>query len=658
VNLQATRHPATRADVDAALVRLDTAPGMYFGVDAGIAGLHPLQALLVDAPALAVHVAADRLSLQALSPLGTRLLSHRLAEQVQAAGHPLAGLRALQAALGHSPNLLLQGALRFNAHLLAHNPQGLRDPVGVLYLAGRWLERDATGQWWRLQLLLPDDADGAAADATAPAAIADDAHATKETPEPADDWPPGGYARMVEGALAVLRSQPLLSLTLSQSYRRRSSTPASTGFARLRQANPAPASFFLNDGQGTCLFGASPDLQMVVRDGAIESLPVCGTVARQPGAVGEAASTRELLNEEVDAASLAVCTDALRSDLAPLCVPGSLHLSERRRPMSLATVVHAVDRLKGRLRPGCDAWDAIAATAAPVMVTGTPRALALPAIAALEASPRGWYGGLAVQVRGNGDALVGTLLRAAALKDGVAEVRTGGDLLADSDPQREEQESRLKSQSLWRALGLTDNLPATPGMSVNPTDGNTGAAMPPEVRWECAGDPLQPALQDVLQALGVAHNLAASVWLFSGSTCDDNGQAGCVAVGDAALRMLQTAGFPVQPVAPEHGRVLRAMPTAEAPWPSASPFFTARYATLALTGQAVDPAAAGWQVWLRDEAGQPLMLASLLHRRVALLFRPDSLMSDTQALTALQCALVFAATDPAIPTQGTVATAT
>ena len=60
---------------------------------------------------------------------------------------------------------------------------------------------------------------------------------------------------------------------------------------------------------------------------------------------------------------------------------------------------------------------------------------------------------------------------------------------------------------------------------------------------------------------------------------------------------------------------------------------------------------------LRDEAGQPLMLASLSHRGVALLFRPDSLMSDAQALTALRCALVFAATDPAMPTPGPVATA-
>ena len=243
--------------------------------------------------------------------------------------------------------------------------------MGVLYLAGRWLERDATGTWWRLELQLPDDADGITSEGGSLTAPSPAAQLIPPTAEPADDWAPGGYAQMVQGALEVLRVQPLLSLTLSQSYRRRCDMPASAAFARLRQVNPAPASFFLNDGQGTCLFGASPDLQLVVRDGSIESLPVCGTVARQPGAVGEAASTRELLNEEVDAASLAVCTDALRNDLAPLCVPGSLRLSERRRPMALATVVHAVDRLQGQLRPGRDAWDAIAATAAPVMVTGT-----------------------------------------------------------------------------------------------------------------------------------------------------------------------------------------------------------------------------------------------------------------------------------------------
>src|SRR5205814_4780233 len=134
---------------------------------------------------------------------------------------------------------------------------------------------------------------------------------------------------------------------------------------RLREVNPAPATFFVNDGTGGRLFGASPDLQLVVGASRVQALPVCGTVARRAGPVGEAESFRELVNEDVDAASLAVCTDALRNDLAPLCVPGSLRLTERRQQMSLATVVHTVDRLDGQLREGADAWDAIAATAAP-----------------------------------------------------------------------------------------------------------------------------------------------------------------------------------------------------------------------------------------------------------------------------------------------------
>ena len=121
----------------------------------------------------------------------------------------------------------------------------------------------------------------------------------------------------------------------------------------------------------------------------------------------------------------------------------------RWRPSSMRSTICA-----GALREGADAWDAIAATAAPVMVTGTPRAAALAAIAAHEAGPRGWYGGLVVEVRGDGAARVGTILRAATVRDGVAEVRTGGDLVAGSDPAREELESRVKAVSLWRALGL------------------------------------------------------------------------------------------------------------------------------------------------------------------------------------------------------------
>ena len=74
------------------------------------------------------------------------------------------------------------------------------------------------------------------------------------------------------------------------------------------------------------------------------------------------------------------------------------------------------------------------------MVTGTPRRLALAAIGELEAGPRGWYGGMVVQVAANGDALVGTMLRAAAIRAG----RLDGQFVAAREILRDAVRAKLE----------------------------------------------------------------------------------------------------------------------------------------------------------------------------------------------------------------------
>jgi anthranilate/para-aminobenzoate synthase component I len=659
LSLQVRTRAATPAEAEAALARLDHTPGVYFGCDAGVPGLHPLQATLLTEPAVALSVFDDGADLQPLNAWGRALLAQpALAACVARAGRgeghaAVAVARSFLAAFGRDPRVQLVGALGFEAYRLAQTGAAQTGrsvdgaALGTLFFAPRYWQRDADGGWHFITL----DVQGiAASDGDAAHAAASAAEPLADAPEPRDDFPQGGYAEVVARAVQVLRAQPLVSLTLSQSFRRRIACTPSEGFARLRQANPAPASFFVNTGHAQCLFGASPDLQLVVHaNGEVEALPVCGTVARQSGAVGEAESFRELINEEVDAASLAVCSDALGNDLAPLCVPGSLRLVDRRRPMALSTVVHTVDRLRGQLREGVDAWDAIVATAAPVMLTGTPRKLALAAIAQLEGSPRGWYGGMMVRVGADGSALVGTILRAACIRHGVAEVRTGGDLLADSDPPREERESRLKAISLWRALGLAPQV--APGVF-----GNAGTTAQPQQgpvpasAALCDGsDPLSATTSHVLRGLGVTLDARAALRVLIGADANACRQAmagarGLVALGDAALRVLACTGMAVQACQPEHGRLLRCHPTPQAPWPDAQSFLSARYATLALApGAEAALARAGWAVWAHDDAGRAVALAHADTRHVCLLFRPDSLLGDTGALVALREALRFAA---------------
>ncbi|NUO73583.1 MAG: hypothetical protein HOQ10_12830, partial [Frateuria sp.] len=288
-------------EAERALAALDGGEGLYFGVDAGIAGLHPLQGTLVTRPALRLGVHEDRLEVRALTAFGQALLDSPLLREWGGSG-PVERLRGFLRCFEASPDVLLLGALRFEAHRLAPPPvipakagiqrnaqatpkaealdsrlRGNDDgqELGVFYFPERMLRRDPSGQWSWVQFSLPGIDVG-----TEPLATA----TSSEPPAVGDDYAPGGYAERVGRALTVLRDRPLVSLTLSQSYRRRVEMPPSQAFARLRAANPAPATFFLNDGSGLRLFGASPDLQLVVSNGEVQALPVCGTVARRPGA--------------------------------------------------------------------------------------------------------------------------------------------------------------------------------------------------------------------------------------------------------------------------------------------------------------------------------------------------------------------------------------
>jgi anthranilate/para-aminobenzoate synthase component I len=640
LEIQIETRLATQEEVDSQIACLEQHAGIYFGVDAGIEGLHPLQATLLSKPALALHLYGDGVVVKCLTHWGSALvatpdIAHWQKASARGAGQTVqTSLRSLLACFTASPDVMLIGALPFDAHRLT-SPTDFAEPLGIVFLGPDLLRRDGTGQWRRIAWTVEGLPSSALADALVHEPQGASALASSQdavSVDPHDDSCPGGYADMVRRALVKLKDTALVSLTLSQTYRRRVSMKSTEAFARLRKANPAPACFFLNNGAGLHLLGASPDLQLIVQDRRVVSLPVCGTVAKRASPVGEALSLQELINEEVDAASLAVCTDALRNDLAPACLPGSLHLTHRRKPMMLATVVHTVDRIEGQLLESCDAWDAIFATAAPVMVTGTPRAKALAAIAELEISSRGWYGGMVVQVASNGDALAGTLLRAAAVQQGVAHVRTGGDLMADSSPEREEQESRLKTLSLWRAFGLepSPQVQSAAPNALHPT---------PSICLVDSQDPFAAAVRDFVLGLGVRFDCAARTQLRVGPCQDEHWPAqNCIAIGDAAYLLLQHAGFDVQEMVPLNARVTVHRLRAGGPEKLPLEFVTATYAQFQIQNTSPPP---GWTVWTEDQNGLASTWIHAEKKWACLLFRPDSMMSDKGAKEVFQKALSF-----------------
>lgn len=271
--------------------------------------------------------------------------------------------------------------------------------------------------------------------------------------EPHVPPPPAGgsYARVVADAKTRFSRGDLFEVVPSQVFHDACGSPAAF-YERLRQRNPAPYEFFFNLGGGEYLVGASPEMYVRVSGDRVETCPISGTIARGDDPLEDAANIRALLNSPKEESELTMCTDVDRNDKARVCVPGSVKVIGRRQIEMYSRLIHTVDHIEGRLRPGYDALDAFLTHMWAVTVTGAPKTWAMQFIEDHEETPRRWYGGAVGKIGFDGSLNTGLTLRTAHIINGVAAVRAGATLLYDSDPQAEERETELKARALLETL--------------------------------------------------------------------------------------------------------------------------------------------------------------------------------------------------------------
>ncbi|MBL8581169.1 MAG: anthranilate synthase, partial [Rhizobiaceae bacterium] len=269
---------------------------------------------------------------------------------------------------------------------------------------------------------------------------------------PRGDHEPGEYAELVRKAMESFRRGDLFEVVPGQMfYERCESKPAEVS-RRLKTINPSPYSFFINLGEGEYLIGASPEMFVRVSGRRVETCPISGTIKRGDDAISDSEQILKLLNSKKDESELTMCSDVDRNDKSRVCEPGSVRVIGRRQIEMYSRLIHTVDHIEGRLRPGMDAFDAFLSHAWAVTVTGAPKLWAMRFIEQHEKSPRAWYGGAIGMVHFNGDMNTGLTLRTIRVKDGIAEVRAGATLLFDSVPEEEEAETELKASAMISAI--------------------------------------------------------------------------------------------------------------------------------------------------------------------------------------------------------------
>ncbi|MDX1469285.1 MAG: chorismate-binding protein [Acidimicrobiia bacterium] len=206
----------------------------------------------------------------------------------------------------------------------------------------------------------------------------------------------------------------------------------------LQRLGPVRANSYLFAVGG--LIGASPELLVSIRDGAISAHPLAGTASSDAGLTGSLVEREHRLT-----------ADAVSEALSPHLVnPPSLQPDT----VEVGPIKHLGSRITGRARPGVTIVDLLSSLHPTPAVGGVPPERALSLIRILEPWGRGRYAGPVGWLDSSGQGEFALALRCGKVEGDEATLFAGGGLVAGCDQEAELEETRLKLEPMLTALGL------------------------------------------------------------------------------------------------------------------------------------------------------------------------------------------------------------
>ncbi len=204
------------------------------------------------------------------------------------------------------------------------------------------------------------------------------------------------------------------------------------------------------------IVSASPEPYLALgADGIVRTDPIKGTRPRGRTRAEDRALAAELLVSEKDRAENTMIVDVLRNDLGRVCRPGSVRVPRLWRLERTPSVQHLVSTVTGRLAPGRDAFDLLAASFPGGSITGAPKIRAMELLESLEPVRRGPYCGAALWVDAGGAMGSSILIRTFVADGRRLTLHVGGGITWRSDPAAEWEETRAKARGPLRAIGAT-----------------------------------------------------------------------------------------------------------------------------------------------------------------------------------------------------------
>ena len=271
------------------------------------------------------------------------------------------------------------------------------------------------------------------------------------------------WAERVEAVRAAIAAGEIYQANLARRLEAPFAADPWPVFRRLRTGDPALFAGYLDLGPDPrtlgprALLSASPEPFLSAdAHGNVATDPIKGTRPRGRTREQDRELARELLASRKDQAENVMIVDVLRNDLGRVCVPGTVRVPRLLRLERTAAVQHLVTTVTGRLAPGRDAFDLLAATFPGGSITGAPKIRAMEVIERLEPVRRGPYCGTMVWLGADGRMGSSILIRTLVADGARLTLHVGGGITYRSDPEAEWDETVAKASGPLSSIGAAE----------------------------------------------------------------------------------------------------------------------------------------------------------------------------------------------------------
>ncbi|XP_075671836.1 anthranilate synthase alpha subunit 1, chloroplastic-like isoform X2 [Castanea sativa] len=272
-----------------------------------------------------------------------------------------------------------------------------------------------------------------------------------------------------------IKAGDIFQVVLSQRFERRTFADPFEVYRALRIVNPSPYMTYLQ-ARGCILVASSPEILTRSKENKIINRPLAGTVRRGKTKEEDESLEVQLLSDAKQCAEHVMLVDLGRNDVGKVSKNGSVKVEKLMNVERYSHVMHISSTVTGELNDDLTCWDALRAALPVGTVSGAPKVRAMEIIDSLEVTRRGPYSGGFGSVSFTGDMDIALALRTMVFptgnryntmysynKDGtkrqewIANLQTGAGIVADSNPDDEQQECQNKAAGLARAIDLAES---------------------------------------------------------------------------------------------------------------------------------------------------------------------------------------------------------